>query len=403
MKKIAIIISAAALMLSACGGSGEQAQTEKKGTAFAPKEKESTLSDSERAAAIAAKKESLAGLNVDSMLMMDGVNFSVLPPEVNDNLPLSAVETLSTRIMGIAGQNGVGGLCTNPVLGLISKVDCAERGMTSTAPQKAIAKYEVTFYCGNFITNDIYASATTTVSGVGADFDQAARSAFRELKNTPELKAMFRTASENALKRYNVQGNIENVVNKAVADQNYALAMAFLSSVPAQATATFEYAAKRNAEVCDMFFQSKADELLSQMKAAIAASEGEYNPEAGAYYSLIPHNSKAYAEAEKAFAEYCKATEANRKDAIDRARAVEDRDAVNAQLLAIERLQVEKTKAPVEAQATIEQIKADARVGVAQANAEGKKNANTGGFLGMGKLWDGAFGVANRIMDGFDD
>ena len=87
MKKIAIIISAAALMLSACGGSGEQAQTEKKGTAFAPKEKESTLSDSERAAAIAAKKESLAGLNVDSMLMMDGVNFSVLPPEVNDNLP----------------------------------------------------------------------------------------------------------------------------------------------------------------------------------------------------------------------------------------------------------------------------------------------------------------------------
>ncbi len=401
MKRIAIIMSAAALMLSACGGSGEQ--TEKKGTAFAPKEKESTLSDSDRAAAIAAKKESLAGLNVDSMLMMDGVNFSVLPPEVNDNLPMRAVETLSARIMAIAGQNGVGGLCTNPVLGLISKVDCTERGMTSTAPQKAIAKYEVTFYCGNFITNDIYASATATVSGVAADFDQAAAHAFRELKNTPELKTMFRTASENALKWYNVQGNIENVVNKAVADQNYALAMAFLSSVPAQATATFEYATKRNAEVSDMFFQSKADELLGQMKAAIAASQGEYNPEAGAYYSLIPHNSKAYAEAEKAFAEYCKATEANRKDAIDRARAVEDRDALNAQLLAMEQLQVEKVKAPFEAQATIEQIKADARVGVAQANAEGKKNANTGGFLGMGKLWDGAFGIANRIMDGFDD
>ena len=67
----------------------------------------------------------------------------------------------------------------------------------------------------------------------------------------------------------------------------------------------------------------------------------------------------------------------------------------------MEELQVEKIKAPYEAQATIERIKADARVSVAQANAEGKKNANTGGFLGLGKLWDGGFGLANRVMDHF--
>lgn len=395
-KKFLAAASAVAIILSSCGGSQ---QGEKKGTAFNPSQKESSLSDSERAAAIAAKKESLAGLSVDSMLMMDGVKFSVLPPETNDNLPLGAVERLTAAIMRIAGENGVGGLCTNPVLGLISKVDCIERGMTNTAPQKAIAKYEVTFYCGNFITNDIYGSASASVTGVGADFNQAAKQAFNELKNTPQLKAMFRAASENAIKWYDNQSNIENVVNQAVANQNYALAMAFLSSVPSQAANAFEYAAKRNAEVSDLFFQSKADELLGRMKAAIAAADGKYSPEAGACYALIPRNSKAFAEAEKAFAEYCTAVDVNRKDEIDRARTVEDRDALNAQILAMEELEVKKIEAPFEAMATIEQIKADARVGVAQANAEGKKYANTGGFLGMGKLWDGAFGIVDRLMD----
>ena len=201
---------------------------------------------------------------------------------------------------------------------------------------------------------------------------------------------------------YNDEANISVLVDQAVAGQNYALAMALLTSVPAQAT-THEYAATRNAEISDMFFQSKADELFSNMTAAIAASQGVYNPAVGAYYCMIPHNSKIWPEADKAFAEYCKTVDSDRRDALARARSVEDRDARDAQLLAMERLQVEKVKAPYEAQATIAQIEADARVGVAQANAEGKKNANTGGFLGLGKLWDGGFGLANRLLDNIMD
>lgn len=385
-------------LLVSCGGKSSD------GTKFAPAEKESNMTDAARAEAIAAKKEGLNNLNVDSIWSLTGLKFSVLPPEINTDLPLQVCEALTSKLINIAGLNGIGGFCTNPVLGLVSRVDCVERGMTSTAPQKAIAKYDITLYCGNFITNDIYASTNVSLTGVGSSFEQAARNAVNQLNNTPEIKAMFKTAATNALKWYNNESNLKRIVDQALAEENYGLAMALLSSVPSEATATFNYAVNKNEEVTGLFFQSKADELLSKMKSAIAesSSKGEYNPEVGACFSLISQRSKAYDEANKLFSEYMKSVEADYKDKLARERKVEDQNMANAHQLNMEELAVQKIKAPYEAQATIAQINADARVAQAQADAEGKKNANTGGFLGMGKLWDGIFGIANRLMDGDD-
>ena len=139
-----------------------------------------------------------------------------------------------------------------------------------------------------------------------------------------------------------------------------------------------------------MFFEEKAAELLGELEGAIAEAGEENVPGLGAYLKVIPVRSSSYARAKKVYDDYLKHVADVKK---------EERD--KAHQLAMEELQVEKIKAPYEAQATIERIKADARVSVAQANAEGKKNGNTGGFLGLGKLWDGGFGLANRVIDHF--
>lgn len=390
MKAIHILyVCALAAGLSACTGAAK----EESGTRFAPAEKQSTLTDSERREAIAEKKASL-GLSMDSILTFTGVKFSVLPPAVGDGVTPASAERLTTKIINLAARNGVGGLAINPVLGLVTKVDRTENSVTATAPTKTVVKYELTLYCGNFISNDIYASASTSVTGVGSNLESATAQAFSELSDSPKLSDMFRTASAKALEWYDVESNISMLVDGFLAEQNYPLAMALLSSVPAQAS-TREYAAARNAEVSDAFFQSKADELFSRMQAAIAASEGTYNPEAGAYYSLIPHTAKIWPEADKLFADYCKTVDADRRDALARARAVEDRAAADSLMLAMERLQVDKVRASFEGQATLKRIEADGRVEAAQAG-------NTGGFLGLGKLWDGSFNLANRILDKFD-
>lgn len=387
MKKTYIyIIGVAAMMLTACGGNGDK----KKG--FNPQDRTSTsMSIEDRDAAIEAKRNSLAQeINIDSILSNHGVTFSVLPPAINTNLPQAASDKLGTRMIQIATQNGIGGLCKNPVLAMVSRVDCVQRELTGSAPQKAIVKYEVTMYCGNFITNDIYASSSQTITGVGSNFGDASSKAMNELKNTADMQKMLSTASERAIKWYSSTANVKKIVDEAVGNRNYALAMALLSSVPSQASATYAYAEKRNKEVSDLFFEEKAAELLGELEGAIAAAGEEYVPGLGAYLKVIPVRSSSYARAKKVYDDYLKHV----------ADVCSDKR-MKAHELAMEKLQVEKIKAPYEAQATIERIKADARVDVAKANAEGKKNANTGGFLGLGKLWDGGFGLANRVMDHF--
>lgn len=387
MKKTYIyIIGVAAMMLTACGGNGDN----KKG--FNPQDRTSTsMSIKDRDAAIEAKRNSLAQeINIDSILSNHGVTFSVLPPAINTNLTQAASDKLGTRMIQIATQNGIGGLCKNPVLAMVSRVDCVQRELTGSAPQKAIVKYEVTMYCGNFITNDIYASSSQTITGVGSNFEDASSKAMNELKNTADMQKMLSTASERAIKWYSSTANVKKIVDEAVGNRNYALAMALLSSVPSQASATYAYAEKRNKEVSDLFFEEKAAELLGELEGAIAAAGEEYVPGLGAYLKVIPVRSSSYARAKKVYDDYLKHV----------ADVCSDKR-MNAHQLAMEELQVEKIKAPYEAQATIERIKADAMVDVAKANAEGKKNANTGGFLGLGKLWDGGFGLANRVMDHF--
>ena len=387
MKKTYIyIIGVAAMMLTACGGNGDK----KKG--FNPQDRTSTsMSIEDRDAAIEAKRNSLAQeINIDSILSNHGVTFSVLPPAINTNLPQAASDKLGTRMIQIATQNGIGGLCKNPVLAMVSRVDCVQRELTGSAPQKAIVKYEVTMYCGNFITNDIYASSSQTITGVGSNFEDASSKAMNELKNTADMQKMLSTASERAINWYSSTENVKKIVDEAVGNRNYALAMALLSSVPSQASATYAYAEKRNKEVSDLFFEEKAAELLGELEGAIAAAGEEYVPGLGAYLKVIPVRSSSYARAKKVYDDYLKHV----------ADVCSDKR-MKAHELAMEKLQVEKIKAPYEAQATIERIKADARVDVAKANAEGKKNANTGGFLGLGKLWDGGFGLANRVMDHF--
>ena len=128
------------MMLTACGGNGDK----KKG--FNSQDRTSTpMSIEDRDAAIEAKRNSLAQeINIDSILSNHGETFSVLPPAINTNLPQAASDKLGTRMIQIATQNGISGLCKNPVLAMVSRVDCVQRELTVSEPQKAIVKYEVT-------------------------------------------------------------------------------------------------------------------------------------------------------------------------------------------------------------------------------------------------------------------
>ena len=375
----------AAVMLTACGGDAKK-------KVFAPKDRTtSSMSNEDRVAAIEAKRQSLIPVSIDSLVVSHGVKFSILPPAVSENVPESASDKLTGKMIQIAAQNGIGGLCTNPVLAMVSKVDCIDRSVTGTAPQKAIVKYEVTIYCGNMATGDIYASSSQIVTGVGANFEDAASKAFNELKNDNKMQQMLATASERALKWYNATGNVKSFVERAISKQDYALASALLSSVPQQ-SASFDYAVKKNEQVSDLMFQEKADALLAAMQNAISeGGDSQYNPQVGACLELIPQRSKAYAKAKKAYDAYVAKLDAAEKDRRNK-----------EHMLAMKELEIQKIKAPFEAQAAIEEARAAASVkkdevwaGVLTSAAESIGNGMRGGIFGENGMFGkgGIFGM----------
>ena len=358
-----------ALMIVSCGNNTENSTSKK----FNPQAKTSKLSDSEREEAIAKKRKSLAVLTVEEAVKMQGVKFSILPPAVTKDLSLDASDKLCVKMIQVAAQNGVSGLCTNPVLAMVAQVNRTESAMTNTIPQRAVVKYEVTYYCGNLITHDIYASCKQSITGVGPNFDEAAENAFDEVENNKQMSDMFANASERAIEWYSATNMVKSLVEQYMAEENYALALALLNSVPIQADSTYAYALERSLEVTRIIFEENASQILAGMQSMIAENDTSYNVEVGAMFKMISPRSAVYAEAKKCFEEYTsrvhKFTDDKRK--MEQELAAEKRnreyeiaaDIRNKEFeLAKEELTVRKVTAPLEAQATLEKMKIDASV-----------------------------------------
>ena len=292
-------IALVAVVVMSCGG-------QSKGTKFAPKERESSLSDSERKTAIDQKKAELDSLNLDikTLVFENNVKLTVLPPAIKDDITEETSALMAGKLMQITAQNGVGGYGNSPAFALAVMMAPTGRAATGTTPQKMMSKYTITFYVANMLTGEVYASHSEDVEGVGATFSEATRNAVNEIKNTPALQQMLKTASGRIISWYNNVQGFKAIVEENVSKQEYETAFALLTSVPKQATACFDYAQKRLGYVLEEMNNQKAAETLAELKNAIAAAGEQYDPMPSGYLKMIPANSKQYAEASKLYDNY---------------------------------------------------------------------------------------------------
>lgn len=407
MKKSLLLMICGALLGVSCGNQPSQGASSS-AKKFNPQQKTSLMSDSERQEAIARKRSELAVVDFDSLITLPGVKFSILPPAVSENMPLDASDRLCNKLIQVAAQNGISGLCTNPVLAMVTKVDRTGSAMTNDIPQKAIVKCEVTYYCCNMMTNDIYASCSQSLTGVGPDFEMAMLRALDEVDNSKQVKDMFATASARAIEWYNVTNNVSSIAERYIAEERYALALAILNSVPVQATATYDYAVGRGLEVTTMMFEEKATELYVGMLDMIAANDTCYHAEVGAIFKLISPRSAVYAEARKSFDDYVlrvqKFDEDKRKmkqDLEAEKRRIEYETAVDIRdknyKLSLAELEVRKVTAPIEAKAAIEKLQIDGRT--ARSSAWSSALASSAASIGHG-MRGGMFGENGMFGQG---
>lgn len=309
----------------------------KQGTKFAPKEREQAfVSDSERQAAIDKKRAELDSLNLDikTLVFDNNIKLTILPPAAAGDITEEASALMVGKMMQIVAQNGIGGCGNSPAFALATVMAPTSRITTGTAPQKMITKYTITYVVANMLTGDVYASHNEDVEGVGNSFSEATRNAVNEIKNTPEIQQMLKTASERIMSWYNSnpQG-FKAIVEDFVSKQDYETAFALLASVPNQATTCFDYAQKRQGQVLEEMKNQKAAETLADMKNTIAAAGEKYDPMAAGYLKMIPANSKQYADASKIYDNYVKRIQDVRLDSIK-----------HEQKMELERLAAEQVK-----------------------------------------------------------
>lgn len=318
MKNIGIIL--AALLFLACGNSSKQ------GTKFAPKERdEAFASDTERQAAIDKKRAELDSLKLDIQMLVfeNNIKLTVLPPAATGDITEETSTLMAGKMMQIVAQNGIGGYGNSPAFALAVVMSPTGRATTGTAPQRMISKYTITFVVANMLTGDVYASHSEDVEGVGASFTEASRNAVNEIKSTPALQQMLKTASERIVAWYNNVSGFKAVVEEFVSKQDYETAYALLASVPKEASACLAYATSRQNKVLAEMQNQKAAETLSELKNAIAAAGEKYDPMAAGYLKMIPANSKQYTEATKLYDNYVKHIQDVRMDSIKHEQKVE--------------------------------------------------------------------------------
>ncbi len=396
MKRIYNIIGVAlmAVAIMSCGG-----QQKSEGKKFAPKERTSSLTDSERKAAIAQKKaELLGGLNLDTLLYSHGVKFSIVQPKVQgEDITQDIADRISMKLLQMACQNGISGLGENPKFVFGTEIAQTGRAATGTAPQKMTVQYQLTYKVMNAVTDDVYATATQDVMGVGSSFVEANQNFVKEIKNTPEIQKMLQTASERIIDWYNknVQ-TVKNEIETAAGKGDYDLALALASSVPQQATAANQYASSKMGELTKGLMHKKAADMLGEMTAAVASADDDFDPSIGAYLKLIPTDAPEHAKAQELYKTYnqkCK----ERRDALE-AKAERDEQAAR---------EFEKFKMMQDHETELAEIEADkikskyaSLASAKAAEAKAKASRRSGGLFGsIGDAISGTFDRVFKVAD----
>jgi len=378
-----------AIVIVSCGGQ------QKQGTKFAPKERQSSLSDSERQAAISQKRaELLGGLNLDTLLYSHGVKFSIIQPKVQgEDITQDISDRIVMKMLQMACQNGISGMGTNPGFVLGTEIAQTGRAATGTAPQKMTVQYQLTFKVMNTVTGDVYATATQDVMGVGSSFVEANQNFVKEIKNTPEIQEMLQTASERIIKWYNQNAQtVKNQINEAAGKGDFALALAIATSVPEQATEIFKYASSRIDDLTKSMLHKQATDMLGEMEAAVASAGDDFDASIGAYFKLIPIDAPEHAKAQELYKTYTQKCK-ERRDALE-AKAERDERAAR---------EFERFKMSLEHETELAEIEADKikskYASMASAKAAEAKAKRSGLFGSIGYAISGTFDRIFKVAD----
>lgn len=288
---------------------------------FNPKDRTTIrMTEEQRSKAVNALKQQ-GTFNLDSMLNGNNVKMSVLPPS-SEALTDTQKELFGVRMLQILTANGIGGINNVPGFAMTATIGQPTIKVTGSAPQKFLSEIEINYSVVNTVNGDVYATAIQRVQGVGSSAEEANNQALSNITTNQDISKMLRLASDRIVDWYNNNlAVLKAQISEAEANNDYALALALIQSVPQQATQAFAFAESNRTEIENKFKLQVAHNELTAMKEAIMDSDNEPSSQVYAHYLMIPTSSPYYSEATAALNKYEKDVEAKRTEVSERKQA----------------------------------------------------------------------------------
>ena len=354
---IFLVVAIGLFFLTSCGNNSNKSNNTSQGVNFNPQKKETIVEFSPKKINPSDNYNEYIGATKVSIM-------------VPDYLSTNCQNILTNKLIQLSAQCGMGNFGGDGSIILFPTFSEIERGLTSTVPQKTMLKYDITLSVGNTYSGDIYASANTSLVGVGDTEELAMSSIISSLDvGGGNFKEMMKTADEAIIQYYSSNGTrLISTAKSYASSGDFEEAFALLNSIPMAAGNCYDNAQVEMATIYKQYLNANAEVLFSMMQALIseASDEDGYSPEAIAYYVMIPEGTPAKAKADKLFAEY----RANISETAKR-KAQEAKEQMEREhKLAVEMKRMDVQLAQIEAESEQKQRESDYRMAEKELEAK---------------------------------
>jgi hypothetical protein len=210
----------------------------------------------------------------------------------------TAADLLRNKISQVTTRHGMGGSALEPRFIMTANIQELTKDITPSAPPMHAYTLEITFYIGDGMAGQLFASAGKTVKGVGKSPTKAYLAAIKQLNpSDPFFEVLLEDGQRKILEYYNTQCDfILNEAGTLLENKAYDASLAKLASVPKVSKECYERSLELTKEVHRAKMENECQQNLTKARTAIARDEWE---QAANYLALYTPDYACFSEVQK--------------------------------------------------------------------------------------------------------
>lgn len=228
------------------------------------------------------------------------IALTAVVPDQLTHIPAESRKMLQTKLNMVAAKNGMGGTARSPRFVITANVDVLSKDVVPGAPPKVSQTLGVTLFVADAVAEQVFASTSVEVKGVGANETKAYNAALgRIAPGNPQIRQMIEQGKEKIVEFYNSQCDfILKEARSLAAAREHDKALATLAGVPAVCK---ECHAKAYDLMPEIYAEQRARECQESVAKARSAYAGKDFEAALRHLSQVLPGDECYGEAEELY------------------------------------------------------------------------------------------------------